>query len=65
LGVIHGSHLARFTTVPGTKYLATLMAPLFNKSVTPGWDISMFAKNTEKKRQISSIILPSKTEKEI
>jgi hypothetical protein len=24
------------------------MAPLFNKSVAPGWDISMFAKNIEK-----------------
>jgi hypothetical protein len=28
--------------------LATLMALLFNKSVAPEWDISMFAKNTEK-----------------
>jgi hypothetical protein len=50
---------------PGTKDLATLMAPHFNKYVAPGWDISMFSKNTEKKLQISSIIFPSKTEKEI
>jgi hypothetical protein len=28
--------------------IATLVELLFNKSVVPGWDISKFAKNTEK-----------------
>jgi hypothetical protein len=49
--VFHKGFLYSFiywTSISWNGDIATLVELLFNKSVVPGWDISKFAKNTEK-----------------
>jgi hypothetical protein len=48
VGLVSSIVLSTGHLFPETKDLATLMASLFNKYVEPGWDISIFAKNTKK-----------------